>query len=111
MRLPNGDKAVIDECKLVDYSLNPDHPVGKHKARVFRAALGLTQSDAPLLRQSLLEAAHSRDAATGRLDEHGQRYQIDFEMDGPNGTVPVRSVWIIPTSDDTPRLITCYVLE
>lgn len=111
MKLPNGDKAVIDERKLVDYSLDPNHPVGKHKARVFRAAIGLTQADAALLREALLEAAKGRDVAPGRLDEYGQRYQVDFEMSGPHGPVPVRSAWIVGPGEDVPRLVTCYVLE
>lgn len=41
--LPNADVAVIDLRKLSGYSLNPNHPEGGHKARVFAAALGFTQ--------------------------------------------------------------------
>ena len=46
MRLPNSDKAVVEIGKPLDYSLNPHHAVGKHKARVFRSALGITMEDA-----------------------------------------------------------------
>ncbi len=42
MKLPNSDRAVVDIAKLRDYCLNPAHPRGRHKARVFAAALGLT---------------------------------------------------------------------
>jgi hypothetical protein len=35
MKLPNAEKAVVDIVKLRDYSLNPHHPEGKHKARAF----------------------------------------------------------------------------
>ncbi len=42
MKLPNGERAVVDIIKLQDYCLNPAHPRGQHKARVFAAALGLT---------------------------------------------------------------------
>lgn len=41
MKLPNSEKAFVDIAKLRDYSLNPEHESGGHKARVFRAALGL----------------------------------------------------------------------
>jgi hypothetical protein len=51
MKLPNAERAVVDIAKLQDYSLNPAHDVGKHKARVFRSALGLTISDADWLRE------------------------------------------------------------
>ena len=40
MKLPNGDRAVIDIAKLRDYCLSPDHLRGRHKARVFAAAQG-----------------------------------------------------------------------
>lgn len=43
MKLPNGAKAVIPEGKLEDYCLNPFHPDGKHKAKVFGKALGIIQ--------------------------------------------------------------------
>lgn len=33
---------LIDPNKLIDYALNPNHPEGKHKARVFETALGYT---------------------------------------------------------------------
>lgn len=41
MRLPNPERAVVEIAKLTDYCLNPMHEDGKHKARVFAAALGL----------------------------------------------------------------------
>jgi hypothetical protein len=62
-RLPNGDEAVVDLRKLEDYCLSPSHPRGRHKARVFREALGLQQSDAAWLRNVLLEAARLGQAA------------------------------------------------
>src|ERR1700756_4648521 len=48
--LPNGDRAIVDIRKLADYCLNPSHPRGRHKARVFRQAAGLQQGDAAWLR-------------------------------------------------------------
>ena len=40
MTLPHAEAAVVevvDPRKLRDYCLNPNHPRGKHKARVFRS--------------------------------------------------------------------------
>ena len=62
MGLPNGNRAVVDIKKLRDYCLNPHHEDGKHKARVFAAALGLGRVDAKWLRERLLEAAASEPA-------------------------------------------------
>jgi hypothetical protein len=46
MQLPNSDGAVVDIRKLRDYCLNPLHDEGKHKARLFASALGMTVADA-----------------------------------------------------------------
>jgi hypothetical protein len=49
--LPNRDEAVLDIRKIEDYCLNPSHPRGRHKARVFREALDLQRRDAAIRRQ------------------------------------------------------------
>jgi hypothetical protein len=54
MLLPNGDRAEVALSRLADYLLNPAHPTGKHKARVFAAALGLDRSSAEFLRTWLI---------------------------------------------------------
>jgi Domain of unknown function (DUF6883) len=43
MKLPHGDKAIVDQRKVVDYCLSPYHDDGKHKARLFEDLLGLTR--------------------------------------------------------------------
>jgi hypothetical protein len=91
MRIPNGDRAVVELEKLVDYCLDPLHPRGKHKARVFRSACGLVPENAELLRQQLLAAAELADAIPGRIDTHGQRYMIELNVTGPSGDAVVRS--------------------
>jgi len=55
MRVPNGEQATVDVRKLRDYCLNPLHPEGKHKARLFAAALNMTDGDAESLRTALLQ--------------------------------------------------------
>jgi hypothetical protein len=50
LKLPNAENAIVDIAKIRDYCLNPDHPEGKHKARVFLNKLGVTKSDADHLR-------------------------------------------------------------
>lgn len=37
MKLPNANSAIVDEAKVRDYLLSPEHPVGRFKARVFVA--------------------------------------------------------------------------
>ncbi|HKS97261.1 MAG TPA: hypothetical protein VJV74_14145 [Terriglobia bacterium] len=110
MKLPNGERALVDIAKLRDYCLNEHHPRGRHKARVFAAALGLRAADAWLLREALLRAAVDDEAAPGEEDEYGQRYVVDFVMAGPGGRATVRSNWIVFTTGGYPRLTSCYVL-
>ena len=109
-RLPNGDKAEVDLRKLSNYRLSLVHPVGKHKAAVFLAALGLKVVDVFVLRGWLLRAASSETVALNQSDEYGDRYQLDFEASTPSGRAIIRSAWIIRVGEDLPRLTTCYVL-
>jgi len=64
MKLPNADRAVVDLAKLRDYCLSPDHPRGRHKARVFATALGLTADHAEELHEALLTAVRTEEATT-----------------------------------------------
>ncbi len=104
------DRAVVNMAKLRNYCLNPRHARGRHKARVFASALGITQENAGLLRQALLEAAASAEATLGDKDDYGQRYMLNCEIAGPAGKGTVRSSWIVLHGQDFPRLTSCFVL-
>jgi len=109
MKLPNGEMAVVDIQKLRAYCLNPHHPRGRNKARVF-ASGGIQESDAEEVRTALLRAARTAEAQPGLLNSYGQRYTVDFELVRQNRTVRIRSTWIVLTGQDLPRLTSCYVL-
>jgi hypothetical protein len=110
MKLPNSGHAYVEIAKLRDYSLNPMHPEGKHKARVFAAALGVSRDDAEWLREQLLRAAEDFDCVLGRRTTHGQRYLLDFDVMNGSKSARLRSVWNVRPHEDFPRLISCYVL-
>lgn len=110
MRLPNGDRASVDIAKLRDYCLDTSHWRGRHKARVFATALGITAADAEWLRDALIAAARAEDAIPSDADQYGQRFVVEFELIGPMGTAMIRSRWIVRTGEDYPRLSTCYVV-
>jgi hypothetical protein len=110
VRLPNAHSAIVDIAKLTEYCLNPAHPKGRHKARVFDSRLGITAKDAGDLRTALVRAAWNGDAVPGVSDEYGARYVIDFEMKGPKGRGTVRSTWIVRGGEENPRLTSCFVL-
>ena len=108
-KLPNAEQAEVPLEKLRDYSLNPLHDEGKHKARVFLSAMGFTQGDAERLRSLVLDAAHTRDAMPAKLLPQGQIYVLDFPARGLRGLVTIRTAWIVAHDKDSPRLVTCYV--
>ena len=94
MQIPNSHKAVVEIQKLRDYSLNPNHPVGKHKARVFRAALGVGLKDADSLRNQALEIA-----LAGNVNREpsvfGDKYVIDSILEYRGMSAVVRFCWIV----------------
>ena len=110
MKLPNSDRAIVDIAKLRDYCLSTTHHRGRHKARVFAAALGLTAEDAEQLQAALLTAAQSYEATPTEETEFGQLYVLDFPTSGPAGQAIVRSSWIVRHGEDFPRLTSCYVI-
>jgi hypothetical protein len=110
MHLPNGDRAIVDIRKLADYCLNPSHPRGRHKARVFRQATGLQQGDAAWLRDALLEAAPAGEAVAVVTDAWGTHWRIDVTIRRHRKSAVVRTIWIVRAGEDLPRLVTCWVL-
>ena len=109
MKMPGGDNAVVDREKLTEYCLNPEHPRGKHKARVFATVLGITAENADELRAALLAAAATADAQPGGSDRFGDRYVIEFEIRGPGGSGVVKSTWIVRRGETTPRMTSCFM--
>ena len=95
---------------VYDYCLNPIHDEGKHKARLFKKTLGMTQDDTEVLRDILLQAVKINDAQLGRRDEYGQRYIVDFTFELRGMRAMIRSGWIIEHGLDIPRLTSCYPL-
>lgn len=111
MLIPNAEYAIVDIRKLRDYTLNPQHRVGRHKARLFNMLFGITQQDAHALRDILLEVVRTHEAALGERDAYGQRYRLDFTLNWHGKHALVRSVWNIRVDEHHPRLVTCYPLK
>lgn len=110
MKLPNPENAIVDRQKLAGYCLNPNHPDGKHKARVFKSALSLVMNNADELSLALIEAAKNNGAIPATRNQYGQKYIIDFSLTRNNSTAIIHSIWIIKNQENFPRLVTCYVL-
>ena len=108
--LPNHENAIVDVRKLSDYCLNPRHPRGRHKARVFRDSLGLSERDALWLRDALIEGLKAADAELQANDRFGTRWRVDIAVRRHGAEAVVRTIWIIRTGEQQPRLVTCWVV-
>jgi hypothetical protein len=108
--LPNWDRAILDLRKLEQYCLDPGHPRGRHKARVFRNSLGITRGDAAWLRAELLSGLRENAAIQMAADAFGARWRVDISITRQIRTNVVRIVWIQESENDSPRFLTCWVL-
>ena len=108
--LPHGREAILDIRKIEDYCLNPSHPRGRHKARVFRDALDFRQADAPWLRNAILNAALVEEAVEIDTDEWGLHWRLDATLRRHGKTAVVRTIWLVRARERVPRFVTCWVL-
>ncbi|RZS53020.1 DUF6883 domain-containing protein [Sphaerotilus mobilis] len=106
--LPNFQGAVIPLEKLFDYALNPSHPRGGPKSRVFASALGYTRENWRELVDAILEALPDHPAVE-RTRAGGREFAVDLLLTGPGGRAMVRTGWMIDEGHDMPRLTTLYV--
>lgn len=109
-RLPHLESAILDKRKLEDYCLNAEHPRGRHKARVFREALGIEKTEANWLRNALLAALPESEAIALDVDAFGARWRADLQVTRQNRQAVVRTIWIVRTGELRPRFVTCWVL-
>lgn len=84
---------------------------GKHKANVFKSALSFEKKDADKLKNIIFEALKSSDAFETFNDMYGIRYTVDIAYSQKNQQINIRTIWIIKSNENYPRLITCYIKE
>jgi hypothetical protein len=109
--LPQHEKAIIPVEKLRDYALDPSHPLGKNKARVFKAALGMERDDADLLSEILKSTLYRSPAVQGPKSRFGEHWTTYHEIVGLSGQpVVVTVAWIYRIEhEDVPVLVSCYI--
>jgi len=111
MFLLNADRAFIDDRKLMDYCLSESHPIGKHKAKVFKSALGFSVEHFPRLKEIILQAVLEKEANFTESNQYGELYVVDIEVENPPDKALVRTSWIVRFDEDFPRLTSCYVIN
>ena len=108
MKLPQADKAVVDQEKITGYLLNAAPPDNGGKAAFFQG-LGFKPDDWLQLADAFRRLAESGEVHNSMATPHGHKYIVDGLVESPNGKSPVvRTVWIVDMGFDTPRLVTAY---
>jgi hypothetical protein len=110
LSLPRASDAEIPQEKLRDYALNAEHPLGRHKARVFKSTLGIGQEDWRYLSDQILERLEGAPVTAIRpKPPHGLEYEVRLPIDGLNGeTHTIVTGWLVAEAGP-PRLLTTYV--
>ena len=108
--LLNHENAYTEDSKFFDYLLNEGHPVGKHKAIVFKKVLGVTLSNYNVLKERILKGIINYPALEGMSDVYGIRYIVDFPWRENDSNVIIRTAWIIRVRENFPRLVTVFIL-
>ena len=109
MKLPNGERAIVDIGKLQGTALIRTIPVAETRH------VCLHQLEFAKRMRKNSERPSSRRRATrkrrrGVANPFGQRYLVDFDLVREGRTIKIRSTWIVRAEEDLPRLTSCYVL-
>lgn len=108
MELPFIDSLRVDESKIVGYLLNEATSRGK---ATFFLRLGFRFEEWERLAAALKAQARDYPAASIVESSWGKRYSVDGAIETPDKRQPrprVRTVWILETGSQAPRLITAY---
>ena len=110
MKLPNAEHAIIPSDKLTDYLLSKSHLIGRWKARFF-LSIGFSEAKADELQDALMYVAKTGEVKSATTTDFGIKYVVEGVISGPSGRrAVIRTVWVIETGQDRPRLITAYPL-
>ena len=110
MRLPNAPLARVDEEKITQYLLQPNHPTGRTKARFF-SQFGFRAEQWWVFAAALRSHGARHEVVRVVDTDYGMRYSVDGTIETPDGRSPgVRTVWQVDWEDGGPRLVTAYPL-
>jgi hypothetical protein len=111
MKLPNSNLCRVDREKITDYLLNREHPDNGGKADFF-IALGFQRDDWRTFATALRSQAQQSSVSQSLESVHGKKYIVDGLIETPIGKTPmVRTIWIVDSGQNSPRLITAYPCE
>lgn len=106
----NFKSCTIDPRKIEDYCLNETHPIGKHKARLFKTRLSFSRKDSNLLISLIRKEVIDSNPVKLKTDRYGDRYVVDLKIRNFEKEAQVRTVWIVDKNESIPRLVSAYIL-
>jgi hypothetical protein len=107
-RLPNAELAFVDRAKLVEYLLNPEHPVGGDKA-AFLSRFGFRRDEWHALEAALLMHARECEVVGERRTAYGHHYTLEGPIRTPDGRNPIiRTAWMVGSGERWPRFVTAH---
>lgn len=109
MKMPNWERAIVDQEKITQYLLSYAADSGK---AAFFISFGFSLDLWQLLAAQLIQHAAQHELRSQTMTEHGVKYVIEGELSTPDGRNPqVRTVWITEHGKTRPRLVTAYPLK
>jgi hypothetical protein len=100
--------ALIPEGKITAYLLSLSHPVGRAKARFFRAH-GYSDDSVLVLAGDLRRNATEGLVVEQESTRYGTKYVVEDSMLTPRGTtITVRTVWFVEIEGGPLRFVTAY---
>ncbi|MBI4670874.1 MAG: hypothetical protein HY741_04290 [Chloroflexi bacterium] len=108
MKLPNAERAIIAQDKLVEYLLNVEHERGGSKAHVLYE-FGYRRENWERLADDIRKFHLNAQIQVVRESMYGTRYEISAMLVTPSGrSLKVRTIWQVDKGTDYPRRITLF---
>ncbi|WP_425504931.1 DUF6883 domain-containing protein [Puniceicoccus vermicola] len=89
--------------------MSPNHPRGKHKARVFETVLGISQDDWSLLEAAIRKSLSGAEWEFDGKDRYGSRFHVDLQIRLNERVGRIRTLWIVRKNENNPRLTSCFI--
>jgi hypothetical protein len=111
MKLPNALAVQIEQRKITEYLLNPEHPDNGGKAEFF-LSLGFRRDYWEQLTASFHTLVQTHSVTRSMESAHGKKYIVEGTFETPIGKSPtVRTVWFVDAGEAVARLVTAYPLR
>lgn len=110
LKLPNADRATIDDNKFSGYLFNEDSEKGYAKGRLFESRLGYNATNFDGLKQTIIDNLSNYPSSYKGDNQYGSRYEVNMILYNKN-KVPtnVKTAWLV--SGEKTHLTTALIEE